>query len=166
MGGAAGKAAENIAKSGAKLATTAALTWGIPIFGPFIAGAINSLYAEGGDIQAVNDRIKAIAPDDAKFKVINTPEQLKQLIIDFPKETKAAGLTMAKIDKGVAKYEEQKTMAKGGCVTKKMAKGGPVKPTAVMAKGGPVKSKKERSPAQKAATTKMLAALKASKGKK
>jgi hypothetical protein len=161
MGAAAGKAATNIAKAGAKLATTGALTWAFPIFGPFIAGAINSLYAEGGDIQTINDKIKDIAPDDAKFKTINTPEQLKQLIIDFPKETKAAGLTAAKIDKGVAKYEEQKTMAKGGMVSKK---GSP--PIATMAKGDMAKVKKERSPAQKAATAKMLAALKASKGKK
>jgi len=161
MGAAAGKAATNIAKAGAKLATTGVLTWAFPIFGPFIAGAINSLYAEGGDIQAINDKIKDIAPEDAKFKVINTPEQLKQLIIDFPKETKAAGLTAAKIDKAVNKYEEQKAMAKGGMVSKK---GSP--PIATMAKGGVAKVKKPRSEAQKAATAKMLAALKASKGKK
>lgn len=154
MGAAAGKAATNIAKAGAKLATTGALTWAFPIFGPFIAGAINSLYAEGGDIQAVNDKIKALAPDDAKFKVINTPEQLKQMIVDFPKESKAAGLTAAKVDAAVAKHEEMKaTMAKGGMVAKKMAK------------GDVAKVKKERSPAQKAATAKMLAALKAKKNK-
>ena len=153
MGASAGKAAIGVAKAGAKAATMGALTYAIPIFGPLIAGAINSLYAEGGDIQAVNDKIKAIAPEGAKFKVINSPEQLKQLITDFPKEAKRAGLTADKIDAAVAKVEEQKAMAKGGMVK-------------AMAKGGAVKVKKERSPAQKAATAKMLAALKASKASK
>jgi hypothetical protein len=154
MGASAGKAALGVAKSAAKVGTTAALTYAIPIFGPLIAGAINSLYAEGGDIQAVNDKIKAIAPEGAKFKVINSPEQLKQMIIDFPKEAKKAGLTADKIDIAVAKVEEQKAMAKGGMVKQSCAK------------GGAVKAKKPRSEAQKAATAKMLAALKASKAKK
>ena len=67
-------------------------------------------------------------------------------------EAKKAGLTAEKIDAAV---EKQAEMARGGMVAKK-----------AMAKGGAVKVKKERSPAQKAATAKMLAALKASKAKK
>jgi hypothetical protein len=154
MGASAGKFAVNVAKAGAKAATTGVLTYAIPIFGPLIAGAINSLYAEGGDVQAINDKVKDIAPDNAKFKVINTPEALKKAIQDHPEAARKAGLTADKIDEAVAKMEEQKaTMAKGGMVMKK-----------AMAKGGAVK--KERSPAQKAATAKMLAALKASKAKK
>lgn len=161
MGGSFGKFAEGVAKAGAKAATTGVLTYAIPIFGPLIAGAINSLYAEGGDVQALNDKIKAIAPDDAKFKMVNSPEALKALITQFPKEAKKAGFTADKVDAAVAKIEEQKAMAKGGMVEKfKM----PTVTKAVMAKGGGVK--KERSPAQKAATAKMLAALKASKAKK
>lgn len=152
MGASAGKFAIGIAKAGAKAATIGALTFAIPIFGPLIASAINSLYAEGGDVAAINDKVKAIAPDDAKFKQINSPEALKALITQFPKEAKKAGLTADKVDEAVAKVEEQKAMAKGGMVMKAMAKGGGVK--------------KERSPAQKAATAKMLAALKASKAKK
>jgi len=154
MGGSVGKFAVNVAKAGAKAATTGVLTYAIPIFGPLIAGAINSLYAEGGDVQAINDKVKDIAPDNAKFKMINTPEALKKAIQDHPEAARKAGLTADKIDEAVAKMEEQKaTMAKGGMVMKK-----------AMAKGGAVK--KERSPAQKAATAKMLAALKASKAKK
>lgn len=145
MGGSAGKFAVNVAKAGAKAATTGILTYAIPFFGPLIAGAINSLYAEGGDVQALNDKIKQIAPDNAKFKVINTPEQLKQAIIDHPEAARKAGLTADKIDAAVAKHEEQK---------------------AIMAKGGAVKAKKPRSAAQKAATEKMIAALIASKSKK
>ena len=145
MGGSAGKFAINVAKAGAKAATTGVLTYAIPFFGPLIAGAINSLYAEGGDVQAINDKVKSIAPDDAKFKVINSPEQLKQAIIDHPEAARKAGLTAAKIDAAVAKVEEQK---------------------AIMAKGGAVKAKKPRSAAQKAATDKMIAALIASKSKK
>lgn len=157
MGGSVGKFAVNVAKAGAKAATTGVLTYAIPIFGPLIAGAINSLYAEGGDVQAINDKVKDIAPDNAKFKMINTPEALKKAIQDHPEAARKAGLTADKIDEAVAKMEEQKaTMAKGGMVMKK-----------AMAKGGMVmKTKKERSPAQKAATAKMLAALKASKAKK
>ena len=147
MGAAAGKFAINVAKGAAKAGTTAALTYAIPIFGGFIASAINSLYAEGGDVQAINDKVKDIAPDNAKFKTITTPEQLKKAIQDHPEAARKAGLTADKIDEAVAKMEEQKaTMAKGGMVMKKV--------------------KKERSPAQKAATAKMLAALKASKAKK
>jgi len=146
MGAAAGKFAVNVAKAGAKAATTGVLTYAIPIFGPLIAGAINSLYAEGGDVQAINDKVKDIAPDNAKFKMINTPEALKKAIQDHPEAARKAGLTVDKVDEAVAKMEEQKaTMAKGGMV---------------------MKAKKERSPAQKAATAKMLAALKASKAKK
>ena len=154
MGASAGKFAIGVAKAGAKAATTGILTYSIPIFGPLIASAINSLYAEGGDVQAINDKVKSIAPDDAKFKMINTPEALKKAIQDHPEIARKAGLTADKVDEAVAKMEEQKaTMAKGGMVMKK-----------AMAKGGGVK--KERSPAQKAATAKMLAALKASKAKK
>ena len=162
MGGSVGKFAEGVAKAGAKAATTAALTYAIPIFGPFIAMGLNSLYAEGGpvkpfDVDKINDKVKAIAPDDAKFKVINSPEALKKAIQDHPVEAKKAGLTIDKVDAAVAKMEEQKAvMAKGGMVMKK-----------AMAKGGAVK--KERTPAQKAATAKMLAGLKAykdGKGKK
>ena len=157
MGASAGKFAIGVAKAGAKAATTGALTFAIPIFGPLIASAINSLYAEGGDVAAINDKVKAIAPDDAKFKVINSPEALKKAIQDHPVEAKKAGLTIDKVDAAVAKMEEQKAvMAKGGMVMKK-----------AMAKGGAVK--KERTPAQKAATAKMLAGLKAykdGKGKK
>lgn len=154
MGASASNFAINVAKAGAKAATTGVLTYAIPIFGPLIAGAINSLYAEGGDVQAINDKVKDIAPDNAKFKVINTPAALKKAIQDHPEAARKAGLTADKIDEAVAKMEEQKaTMAKGGMVMKK-----------AMAKGGAVK--KERSPAQKAATAKMLAALKASKAKK
>lgn len=156
MGGSVGKFAENVAKAGAKAATTGILTYSIPIFGPLIAGAINSLYAEGGDVQAINDKVKALAPDDAKFKVINTPQALKKAIQDHPEAARKAGLTADKIDEAVAKYEEQKAMAKGGMVETK----------AVMAKGGAVKAKKPRSAAQKAATEKMIAALIASKSKK
>jgi hypothetical protein len=188
MGAAAGKAAVNIAKAGAKLGTTAVLSWAFPIVGSVLAGIINSLYAEGGDVQALNDKIKSLAPEGAKFKIINTPDQLKQMIVDFPKETKAAGLTADKIDKAVVKYENMKEeekaiMAKGGMVAKKsMSTGGligglidayarappPVKGKTYLAKGGAVKAKvkKPRSEAQQAATAKMLAALKASKGKK
>ena len=154
MGASASNFAINVAKAGAKAATTGVLTYAIPFFGPLIAGAINSLYAEGGDVQAINDKVRDIAPDGAKFKMINTPEALKKAIKDHPEAARKAGLTADKIDAAVAKMEEQKaTMAKGGMVTKK-----------AMAKGGAVK--KERSPAQKAATAKMLAALKASKAKK
>lgn len=153
MGASAGKFAVGIAKAGAKAATTGVLSYAIPIFGPLIASAINSLYAEGGDVAAINDKVKAIAPDDAKFKVINSPEALKALIIQFPKEAKKAGLTADKVDEAVAKVEEQKAMAKGGMVSKSKSV-------------APAKVKKERSPAQKAATAKMLAALKASKAKK
>jgi len=79
--------------------------------------------------------------------MINTPEALKKAIQDHPEAARKAGLTVDKVDEAVAKMEEQKaTMAKGGMVMKKV--------------------KKERSPAQKAATAKMLAALKASKAKK
>lgn len=156
MGGSAGKFALNVAKGAAKAGTTAALTYAIPIFGPLFANVINSLYVEGGDVQAINDKVKALAPDDAKFKVINTPEALKKAIQDHPEAARKAGLTADKVDEAVAKYEEQKAMAKGGMV----------KPTAVMAKGGAVKAKKPRSAAQKAATEKMIAALIASKSKK
>jgi len=155
MGASASNFAINVAKAGAKAATTGILTYSIPIFGPLIASAINSLYAEGGDVQAINDKVKDIAPDDAKFKVINTPEALKKAIKDHPEAARKAGLTADKIDEAVAKYEEQKAMAKGGMVEK-----------AVMAKGGAVKAKKPRSAAQKAATDKMIAALIASKSKK
>jgi hypothetical protein len=148
MGASASNFAINIAKGAAKAGTTAALSYAIPIFGGFIASAINSLYAEGGDVKALNEKIKDIAPDNAKFKTITTPEQLKKAIQDHPEAARKAGLTADKIDAAVAKYEEQKaTMAKGGMVKT-------------------AKVKKERSPAQKAATAKMLAALKASKAKK
>ena len=126
------------------------------------------------NVQAINDKIKAIAPEGAKFKQINTPEQLKQMIKDHPEETKKAGLTPELIDKAVVKYENMKeeekaVMARGGVVAKRAAK-----MMKALKSGGesgavgmkPVKAKKERSPAQKAATAKMLAALKASKAKK
>jgi hypothetical protein len=178
MGGSVGKFAEGVAKAGAKAATTAALTYAIPIFGPFIAMGLNSLYAEGGpvkpfDVDKINDKVKAIAPDDAKFKVINSPEALKKAIQDFPVEAKKAGLTIDKVDAAVAKMEEQKAvMAKGGVVAKREAK--MLKAMKSGAESGavgmkPVKAKKERTPAQKAATAKMLAGLKAykdGKGKK
>lgn len=175
MGPQASKAAVGIAKAGAKAATTGVLTYAIPFFGPLLASAINSLYAEGGDVQAINDKIKALAPEGAKFKVINTPEQLKQLIQDHPVETKKAGLTPELVDKAVVKYEnlkqEQKAeFARGTlAVAKREAK--MLKAMKSGSESGavgmkPVKVKKERSPAQKAATAKMLAALKASKAKK
>jgi hypothetical protein len=153
MGASAGKFATNVAKSAAKAATTGVLSYAIPFFGPLIASGINSLYAEGGDVQALNDKIKSMAPEGAKFKQINSADALKQAILDHPAEAKKAGLTADKIDMAVAKVEEQKAMAKGGMVK-------------AMAKGGAVKVKKPRSAAQKAATAKMLAALKASKAKK
>lgn len=139
MGGSAGKFATNIAKTAAKGATTAVLSYGIPIFGGLIASFINGLYAEGTlKVEAINDKVKEIAPDDAKFKLISTPEQLKTMIQQYPEQAQKAGLTIEKVDKAVAQ----------------------------MAKGGQVKTKKPRTAKQIEATKKLVALNKEKRMKK
>ena len=138
MGGSVGKFAINVAKTASKGATSAVLG-GIPIFGGILANAINGLYAEGTtNVSAINEKVKEIAPDDAKFKVISTPEALKSMIALYPSEAHKAGLTDAKIDKVVAK----------------------------MAKGGQVKTKKPRTAKQIEATKKLVALNKEKRMKK
>lgn len=145
----------------AKAATTMVLKRIAPTIGPGLATVINGLYAVGSDgleIQTdkINKQIVDKVPDSiTQFTPVNSIEQLKALAEKFPDQAKKAGVTVDNIDKVI----EKAAMAKGGTI-----KGTPI--VATMAKGGAIKAKKPRSAAQAAATAKMLAALKASKGKK
>lgn len=155
----------NVGKFLAKTATKAILgrvatrITGTPVLGNSLADAINSLYAVGVsdlgkgskdfDVEKINKAIMDAFPDQDKFQVIDSKQAFASLVKEFPKEAKKAGIKESDIPVGPA--------------VAVMAKGGPVK-TAVMAKGGAVK--KARSPAQIAATKKMLEALKKYKAMK
>ncbi len=143
----------NVGKAIAKGLTKAVLgrvatrITGTPVLGNSLADAINSLYAVGAedlgkggkdfDVNKINKSIMDAFPDQDKFQAINTKADFLALVKDFPKEAKKAGIKEADLPTASA-------------------------PTvAVMAKGGIVKPavKKARSPAQIAATKRMLTAL-------
>jgi hypothetical protein len=111
----------------------------IPILGPALAAGINSLYAEGTtDLKSLNAQIKDIAPDNAKFKVINSASALQALVDKHPVEARKAGITSDTVSQLAT----------------------------TMAKGGQVKAKKPRSKKQMEATKKLVAFNKARKLKK
>jgi HD superfamily phosphodiesterase len=128
----------------------------IPIVGGPLASYINSKYAIGA--ADLHGEIK----DGHAVKVIKNASQLISLIKANPDIAAKSGLTVDMV-------KEEVKEAKGGA--KPVEKKEEVKATPTiqpvvepkMAKGGGVK--KARTPAQQAATAKMLAALKAKKKK-
>ena len=155
-----------LAKTATKaiLGRVASRITGTPVLGNSLADAINSLYAVGisdlgkgnkdFDVEKINKAIMDAFPEQDKFQVIDSKAQLASLVKEFPKEAKKAGIKESDIPVGPAVA----VMAKGGAVKK-------ASPTiALMAKGGAVK--KARSPAQIAATKRMLDGLKKYKAMK
>jgi len=171
-----------------KTATTAILSriatrvTGTPVLGRSLADAINSLYAVGSsdlgkgnkdiDVIKINKQIMDALPHETKFDQINSPAELLVLVKEFPKEARKAGIKESDIPMGSASGSAiyavgSADLSKGGKdsmevkkVAKKVAKKEqvPQGPSiAYMAKGGSIK--KARSPAQIAATKRMLAAL-------
>jgi len=126
---------------------------GTPVLGNSLADAINSLYAMGiedlgkgskdFDVNKINKQIMDAFPEQDKFQAINSKADFLALVKDFPKEAKKAGIKEADLPTASASAPTMAVMAKGGVV--KPA----VKPAV----------KKARSPAQIAATKRMLTAL-------
>ena len=119
----------------------------VPFVGGPLASYINSKYAIGA--ADLHSELK----DGHSVKVIKTPAQLIALIKANPDAAAKSGLTVEMV-------KDEAKEAKGGATSASAPTLQPVEPPK-MAKGGKV-----RSAAQKAATVKMLAALKAKKAHK
>jgi hypothetical protein len=146
----------NVGKAIAKGLTKAVLgrvatrITGTPVLGNSLADAINSLYAVGAedlgkgskdfDVNKINKSIMDAFPEQDKFQAINSKADFLALVKDFPKEAKKAGIKEADLPTTSASAPTMAVMAKGGVVKKPAVK-------------------KARTPAQIAATKRMLAAL-------
>ena len=120
MGNTVKKAVVAIGKTIAKGATSAVGNM-IPVIGKPLADHINSLYAEGG---LANNLAGASAPIPPGFKpkVINTPQQLLDLVKKVPQVAEKSGLTVEKIQEAMDK-------AKSGEVVVAKRRGGRAKKT-------------------------------------
>lgn len=97
-----------VGKAAAKGATSFVLGK-VPFIGTPLANKINSLYAEGGAVAAIAGG--APVPAGMSKMVINTPQQLLNLVKKEPEIAAKVGLTVEKVQEGIDKAKEGAAVA-------------------------------------------------------
>ncbi len=110
-----------VGKAAAKGATSFVLGK-VPFIGTPLANKINSLYQAGGEVASIAGG--APVPAGMSKMVINTPQQLLNLVKKEPEIAAKVGLTVEKVQEGIQKAKEGQAVAakkRGGKMGKKMS---------------------------------------------